>query len=314
MLPKGDLSRDQLSQLLLVYLGMAADIIEIFEAFNEDNVMHNRGLIIGLLCIWSWALMQFTLVYTATRGRRYKSTMYGNESVNDSASPQQASPRKVAPSPQTNISFESPNEKPKPKRATFKKISRVVSMAVQWQGGLNDRAIGDGDSLPLKSTSPVDPDRIIPVRRDDEEVEDSHPTCTCLESDTWAIIASLLMQDGPFLMIRVILIARYQVLSYLNIFFTCKNLLVIFLQVYRLIVVQIELRQKEQEEEEEQMTIAAGMLAAKLGYRYPVAFVDPYAAAMGPGGTLPFAYGHSGGTSRRREVNNDNDSLNGSFR
>ena len=311
MLPKGDLSRDQLSQLLLVYLGMAADIIEIFEAFNEDNVKHNRGLIIGLLCIWSWALMQFTLVYTATRGRRYKSTMYGNESVTDNASPQ-VSPQKVAPSPQTNTMFESPNDKPKPKRGTFKKISRVVSIAVQWQGGLKGTPIGDGDGLPLKSTSPVDPDRIIPVRRDDEEVEDQHPTCTCLESDTWAIIASLLMQDGPFLMIRVILIARYQVLSYLNIFFTCKNLLVISLQVYRLIVVQIELRQKEQEEEEEQMTVAAGMLAAKFGYRYPVAFVDPYAAAMGPGGTLPFAYG--GGTPRRREVNNDNDSLNGSFR
>ena len=28
MLPKGDISRDELSQLLLVYIGMAADIIE----------------------------------------------------------------------------------------------------------------------------------------------------------------------------------------------------------------------------------------------------------------------------------------------
>lgn len=35
MLPKGDLTRDQLSQLLLVYIGTAADIIEFFDSFKE---------------------------------------------------------------------------------------------------------------------------------------------------------------------------------------------------------------------------------------------------------------------------------------
>ena len=38
LLPKGALSHDQLSQLLLVYVGTAADIVEFFEAFNEDKV------------------------------------------------------------------------------------------------------------------------------------------------------------------------------------------------------------------------------------------------------------------------------------
>ena len=38
MLPKGDLTHDQLSQLLLVYIGTAADIVEFFDAFKEDNV------------------------------------------------------------------------------------------------------------------------------------------------------------------------------------------------------------------------------------------------------------------------------------
>ena len=35
MLPKGDISRDELSQLLLVYIGMAADIIECKIYFHE---------------------------------------------------------------------------------------------------------------------------------------------------------------------------------------------------------------------------------------------------------------------------------------
>lgn len=34
MLPKGELTRDQLSQLLLVYIGTAADIIEFFDSFK----------------------------------------------------------------------------------------------------------------------------------------------------------------------------------------------------------------------------------------------------------------------------------------
>lgn len=38
VLPKGALSHDQLSQLLLVYVGTAADIVEFYEAFNEEAV------------------------------------------------------------------------------------------------------------------------------------------------------------------------------------------------------------------------------------------------------------------------------------
>ncbi len=41
MLPKGDLTRDQLSQLLLVYIGTAADIIEFFDSFKvQYNYWH----------------------------------------------------------------------------------------------------------------------------------------------------------------------------------------------------------------------------------------------------------------------------------
>ena len=40
VLPKGSISHDQLSQLLLVYVGTAADIVEFYEAFSEDEVLH----------------------------------------------------------------------------------------------------------------------------------------------------------------------------------------------------------------------------------------------------------------------------------
>lgn len=70
MLPKGDLTRDQLSQLLLVYIGTAADIIEFFDSYKDDSIARIGFLVYLTLGIWSWSLMQFTIVLSATRGRR----------------------------------------------------------------------------------------------------------------------------------------------------------------------------------------------------------------------------------------------------
>jgi hypothetical protein len=47
LLPKGKLTHNQLSQLLLVYIGTAADIVEFFEAFKEKEV------IIRIYNIWT---------------------------------------------------------------------------------------------------------------------------------------------------------------------------------------------------------------------------------------------------------------------
>ena len=38
ILPKSKLTHNQLSQLLLVYIGTAADIVEFFDAFKEEEV------------------------------------------------------------------------------------------------------------------------------------------------------------------------------------------------------------------------------------------------------------------------------------
>ena len=39
MLPRGAITRDQLSVLLLEYVAIAADILELFEAFDDDQVV-----------------------------------------------------------------------------------------------------------------------------------------------------------------------------------------------------------------------------------------------------------------------------------
>lgn len=70
LLPKGDLTRDQLSQLLLVYIGTAADIIEFFDSFKDPKIAADLLLVFLTLGIWSWSLIQFTIVLSATRSRK----------------------------------------------------------------------------------------------------------------------------------------------------------------------------------------------------------------------------------------------------
>ncbi|KAL7728927.1 hypothetical protein ACLKA6_004261 [Drosophila palustris] len=151
LLPKGDLTRDQLSQLLLVYIGTAADIIEFFDSYKDDSIASIGFLVFLTLGIWSWSLMQFTIVLSATRGRR---------------------PR------------------------------------------------GSGS-------------------HHKEEHTDCCQNCCC-GIDVWGIVLNVILQDAPFLTFRLLIIFQYKIINYMNVFFTCKNSLVIILQLYRLYVVNAE--------------------------------------------------------------------------
>lgn len=63
---------------------------------------------------------------------------------------------------------------------------------------------------------------------------------SCCTPDVFGIIMSIFMQDGPFLVLRLLLIIKYNVLSYTNMFFTCKNTLVCMLLLYRFVVIQLQ--------------------------------------------------------------------------
>ncbi|CAF0967877.1 unnamed protein product [Adineta ricciae] len=70
LLPKGEMTREELSQLLLVYIGIAADIIEFFEVFREKEVRTNIKLSVLVLLLWTFSLLQFCLAFTISRGRK----------------------------------------------------------------------------------------------------------------------------------------------------------------------------------------------------------------------------------------------------
>ncbi|XP_076813234.1 transmembrane protein 26-like isoform X2 [Clavelina lepadiformis] len=166
-MPKGEISRNQLSQILLVYLGMAADIMELFEVFKEEKVALSQHLIYPILSLWSWALLQYTLVITATKAKKPR---YGD--------------------------------------------------------------LESDDDISISESSDC-----------------FSATCKNVNADILGIMSTILMQDGPFLCFRLYLLVGLQIVSQMMVFFICKNMLVLLLQIYRLIVIYME-KDKDEEMDE----------------------------------------------------------------
>lgn len=51
--------------------------------------------------------------------------------------------------------------------------------------------------------------------------------CTgcCCTIDIWGIALNIVLQDAPFLTFRLLIIIHYKIISYMNVFFTCKHYL-----------------------------------------------------------------------------------------
>ncbi len=56
-------------------------------------------------------------------------------------------------------------------------------------------------------------------------------------TDIWNIVESLFIQDGPFLVVRLIVMICFDVFHQMLVFFAIKNFLVVILNLYRLIVI-----------------------------------------------------------------------------
>ncbi|CAF1376675.1 unnamed protein product [Adineta ricciae] len=59
VLPKGVTSRSNLSQLLLVYMSIASDIVDLLAILNEDHVLTSQRMLLATLVVLSWSLLQF---------------------------------------------------------------------------------------------------------------------------------------------------------------------------------------------------------------------------------------------------------------
>lgn len=174
LMPKGKLSRDELSQLLLINMASAADIIEFFDIINIHAVSYDGKMITYVLVLWSWSLLQFPL-HTAVA---FNKLISGDE--------------------------------PQPDRPlTITRLSSLPAYIVKRM------------SLNI-------------YEKELEASEGGNPKPDLGEFAS--IMVGLLLQDGPYLTMRLFIISYYKTFGYMIVFLTVKNGLFLILEVYRLCV------------------------------------------------------------------------------
>ncbi|XP_072293613.1 transmembrane protein 26-like [Eucyclogobius newberryi] len=142
LLPAGGVTREQLSQLLLIFVGTAADILEFTSETLSDVKDNSPQLVYIILAVWTWSMLQFPFHFAV-------------------------------------VNTEPDGEE------------RVQEMSL------------------LKKHS----------------------------TDLWSIVEALFIQDGPFLVVRLTVMTYFDVFHQMLIFFAIKNLLVVLLNLYRLVVI-----------------------------------------------------------------------------
>ncbi|XP_073683261.1 transmembrane protein 26 [Garra rufa] len=143
----GGVTRDELSQLLLIFVGTAADILEFTSETLSDVKENNNLMVYVILGVWTWSMLQFPFHLAVVTSR-----------------------------PQNSDELKG----------------------------------GDGCCNLVLSR---------------------HST------DIWNIVESLFIQDGPFLVVRLMVMIYFDVFHQMLVFFAIKNFLVVVLNLYRLIVI-----------------------------------------------------------------------------
>ena len=120
----------------------------------------------------------------------------------------------------------------------------------------NDRR----DIIPSSSSSDTTPLLIgeeVEINEESKNKDGDYGSCSILVqhsqrksniSSCWAfyhaefpqMFVQIIMQDGPFLFLRMALVIKYEMISELHIFFMCKNALICILLVYRFVILMNE--------------------------------------------------------------------------
>ncbi|KAL3317401.1 hypothetical protein Ciccas_003942 [Cichlidogyrus casuarinus] len=249
LLPREGMSRDQLSQLLLINVGTAADILELFEAFNEKEVADRTILKITILSCWQASLLQFCFNKTATRSKHVVRERYRKIMQQLKSSPQDRSICDNSCSePEELIAFNSVQEK-------------ETTCCLQ---------------LCHKNRSEPQKNNKNPKCRKFQKYWWMNPCVYrpffCCETELWAIVLSLVLQEIPFFIVRMTLICMFEVSSYSNFFFTIKNGLIITVQIFRVFVILTEAgKSDEKRKKKKKMEGIVSAARAKANKRISVA-------------------------------------------
>lgn len=178
LLPRGDITRHELSQLLFVFLGIASDNMTLFDLFHKEPVRKDKALTYVIMVVWTFSFMQFLFVLTSTKG---------------------------------------PQE---------------ISVALHQP---------DGAASPSPSSTSSS------VRRQERGM-----LSIIFTTEIWSLLFSVLTQDAPYAAVRIYALVHYELITYSIIYFICKNVLVVILVLYRLLVICIHKHFSKDDDEEDE--------------------------------------------------------------
>lgn len=195
-LPKGNISRSTLSQLLLVYMSLASDIVDLLSLLNETQVQESSTMPYFTLAIFSWSLFQFSLNLVVTRGRSFQSITLDDEELED----------------------EEDMEDENASKSLYEKLHLYAI-----KGKEATKSNNGSKKCANKKCFRLD----------------------MLDTEMWSILITLVFQDGPFFVLRITAVFKYDVRTFVTMFFTCKNAIILFLQIYRLSAICTEAKNGE---------------------------------------------------------------------
>ena len=190
-----------------------------------------------IMGVWSWSLLQFTLVLTSSKNLpeledNTEEIVVGcNGTVVDEEKKTKAKTQ----------SKQNHTDKDKPVASNGK-----ASEAQKQQngvGGVHGTKKEKSEIIDIEDeTSPMDKGKIHDNLRADEEVAAFTQgrrcfECFCCYNEIWGMAMSIFFQDGPFFIIRMVILFHYKVITHMNIFFTGKNIFVIILLLNRIRVI-----------------------------------------------------------------------------
>eukprot|EP00794_Sanderia_malayensis_P009146 gene9146-10119_t len=255
-LPKGSISRDQFSQILLIYVGTAADIVEFSELYEEEQVRAltsqatKRQIYTGVMVVWGWSILQFSLTIALPEdGLKQEEE---EDIDNNPANIKWRQTNRVQP--QSYMHYKAMLTKGWDAEAQKKK-QRTEQYAMKWRGEHNMH----------HNQHPVPPEQ-QPAHEEEEpgcgikrgEVRD----CILKHLELISCLIPVLMQDGPFFVYRMVLMIQHKISTQMIILLTVKNALVIIVQIYRIMILYCcEPREDESELDDATIRVRAALKA-----------------------------------------------------
>ena len=201
---------------------------------------------------WSWSLLQFTIVLTA---------MKELPKLNNS----QDEKIKVVETNKPKNNFSSVNSKTAGKPKNSSQNGKTLSSSNGINGKLLNQSKAEHNSINKNKGKRKVGIEIIQIpndtpreerekRKREDQLQAKEELAAvlqgrrcfdyfCCYNEIWGMAMSIFFQDGPFLIIRLVILLHYKVVTQMNIFFLGKNVFVIVLLLNRIRVVFREERQ-----------------------------------------------------------------------